>query len=324
MNELTVISGPSLPAIMAAADERARFRFLEFFAAQIRNPHTRRAYVGDVSEFMAWCFDRGVRELGQITPFHVAGYVELTGKTHSAPTVKRSLSAIRRLLDWLVTGQVIPQNPATSVRAPRYSQRRGKTPILGADEARELLDVIDISTLIGMRDRALLATMLFTFGRVGAVTAMTVRDAFVRERRLWVRLYEKGGKVHEMPCNHKLEEYIYAWLEVSGLKNEFDAPLFPTIKKGTAANGAPGTLTRQHMDQKDAYRRVRKHGLAAAIASAVGNHSLRGTGITTYLQNGGDLEKAQDMANHASISTTQLYDRRSDDVMLSDVELVRI
>lgn len=324
MNELTVIAGPVLPAIIAEADDRARFRFLEFFAAQIRNANTRRAYVCDVSAFMTWCFDRGVRELGQITPFHVAGYIELMGKTHSAPTVKRSLSAIRKLLDWLVTGQIIPQNPATSVRPPRYSQRRGKTPILGADEARELLDVIDTTTLIGARDRALVATMLFSFGRVSAVIGMRVRDAFVRERRLWVRLHEKGGKVHEMPCNHQLEAYLYEWLATSGLKDEPSVPLFPSITRGTAANGAAGVLSREPMDQSDAYRRVRKHGLAAAIDAVIGNHSLRGTGITTYLKNGGALETAQDMANHASISTTQLYDRRSDEVKISDVELVRI
>lgn len=325
MNDLIVASpSSSLPAIVAAAEERARFRFLEFFAAQIRNRNTRRAYVGDIAKFMEWCSERGVRQLGEISPFHVSAYIELLTRSHSAPTTKRSLAAIRGLFDWLVTGQVVPQNPATSVRGPKYSQRRGKTPILGADEARELLDAIDTGKLIGLRDRALIATMLFSFGRVSAVTGMKVKDVFVQERRYWLRLHEKGGKEHEMPCHHKLEGYLVEWLDKSGLRDEPEAPLFPTFRRGTAANGAAGQLTRLAMEQRDVFDRIRRHGMAAAIATAIGNHSMRGTGITTYLKNGGTLEKARHMANHASTRTTQLYDRRPDDVTLEEVELVRI
>jgi len=129
-------------------------------------------------------------------------------RSHAAPTAKQHLAAIRRLFDWLVIGQVMPTNPAASVRGPAYSVKRGKTPVLAPDEARALLDSIDVSTPIGLRDRALIGLMAFSFARIGAAIGMRVEDVYVQHRRLWVRLHEKGGKVHEMPCHHTLEEYL--------------------------------------------------------------------------------------------------------------------
>ncbi len=111
----------------------------------------------------------------------------------------------------------MPFNPAAAVRGPKHVVKGGKTPILSLDEARALLDGVDASTLAGLRDRALIALMIYSFARVGAATAMRVEDVFTHERRLWVRLNEKGGKRHEMPCHHNLEAWLHAWLETSGL-----------------------------------------------------------------------------------------------------------
>ncbi|MFN3364594.1 MAG: tyrosine-type recombinase/integrase [Allorhizobium sp.] len=322
MNQFVPLSAAALPAIVAAGDERAKLRFLEFFAVQIRNPNTRRAYLGDVEGFLTWCAGYRVHQLGEISPLHVASYIELLTRSRTAPTTKRCLAALRKLFDWLVTGQVVPSNPATSVRGPKYSQRQGKTPILAADEARALLDSIDASTLVGLRDRAFIATMLLTFARVSAVAGMKVEDLYLSERRYWARLHEKGGKLHEMPCNHKLETYLVEWLEVSGLKDEPKAPLFPTIRRGTG-NGA-GELTRTHLQQQNAYDAVRRHAAAAGMPNGIGNHSMRGTGLTSFLKNGGSLRKAQEMANHADLRTTQLYDRRKNAVTIEDVERTMI
>jgi site-specific recombinase XerC len=121
------------------------------------------------------------------------------------PTVKARLAAIRHLFDWLVVGHVVPVNPAASVRGPRYVAKKGKTPVLSPDEARRLLDSIDVSTDIGLRDRALIGLMVYSFARVGTALAMKVEDVSVQNRRLWVRLHEKGGKHHELPCHHNLE-----------------------------------------------------------------------------------------------------------------------
>jgi site-specific recombinase XerD len=308
----------TLPALVAAAGERASLRFLEFFAAAIRNPHTRRAYGRAAGEFLAWCEAAGVPSLAAVRPLHVAAWVEAQARAHAAPTVKQRLAAVRHLFDWLVTGQVVPTNPAASVRGPAHSVRRGKTPVLAPGEARALLDGIDVSRPAGLRDRALIALMVYAFARVGAALAMRVEDVFAQDRRLWVRLREKGGKRHEMPCHHNLEAYLHAYLDGAGLVADPRGPLFRTVGRGT------GRLTRAPLPQANAHAMVRRRAAAAGIATKVGNHSFRATGITAYLQNGGTLENAAAMAAHASTRTTQLYDRRRDRLTLDEVERVRI
>jgi integrase/recombinase XerC len=243
--------------------------------------------------------------------------VELT-HARRAPTTKQRLAAIRHLFDWLVIGQIVPVNPAASVRGPAHSVRRGKTPVLAPEEARTLLDSIDGTKAAGLRDRALIALMVFSFARIGAAVQMTVADVFVQNRRLWVRLHEKGGKQHEMPCHHALEEYLHAYIDGCELGDEPRGPLFRTIARGT------GQLSESPLPQANAFQMVRRRAKAAGIATAIGNHSFRATGITAYLKNGGTLEKAAAMANHASTRTTQLYDRRQDEVTLDEVERVLI
>jgi site-specific recombinase XerD len=310
---------PGLPAVVAASGERAGVRFLEFFAAAIRNPHTRRAYSQAVSAFLAWCkTEAGIRSLSAVQPLHVAAWIELQTRAHSAPTAKQHLAALRHLFDWLVTGQVIPTNPAASVRGPRHSAIKGKTPVLDAAEARQLLDSIDAATPAGLRDRALIALMVFSFARVGAALGMSVADVYTQNRRLWVRLCEKGGKRHEMPCHHTLEEYLHAYLDGTGIVDDPKGPLFRTVGRGT------GRLTRTALPQANAYAMIQRRALAAGIGTRIGNHTFRATGITTYLKNGGTLENAAAMANHASTRTTQLYDRRRDEISLDEVERIRV
>jgi site-specific recombinase XerD len=308
----------ALPAIVAAADSDARERFLEFFASNIRNRHTRRAYRTAVQDFLDWCEDAGVAWFRDVRPLHVAAWVEQQTQTHKAPTAKLRLAAIRHLFDWLVNGQVVPVNPAASVRGPTHVVRKGQTPLLEPKEARKLLDSIDIGTAIGLRDRALLALMVYSFARVGAALAMRVEDVFTERRRLWVRLREKGGKAHTMPCHHNLEAYLTAYIEKTGIGDDPKGPLFRTLGRRTKR------LTRTALSQPDAYRMIERRTEAAGIDTKIGNHSFRATGITAYLKNGGTLEKAASMANHASTRTTQLYDRRSDEVTLDEVERVGI
>ena len=312
-----LISLSSAPVIIAEASQATRMRFLEFFAANIRNPNTRRAYARAAGDFLNWCFGHGVHDLGDIAPLHVAGWIEELGQSLSTPTVKLRLAAVRNLFDWLVVGQIIPFNPASSVRGPAHSARTGRTPVLEAEEARALLDAIDISTQAGLRDRALIGLMVYSFARVGAALAMKREDVFVAGRRHWLRLHEKGGKRHEMPCHHQLEEYLLAYIETCELV-EPKAPLFRTISRETKR------LSETPLSQPDAHAMVRRRAKAAGIATRIGNHSFRATGITTYLKNGGTLENAAAMANHSSTRTTQIYDRRRDEISLAEVERVRI
>jgi integrase/recombinase XerC len=228
------------------------------------------------------------------------------------------LAAIRHLFDWLVTGQVVPVNPAASVRGPRHVVTSGQTPILDPAEARALLDSIDTASVVGLRDRALIGLMVYSFARIGAAVGMAIEDVFTQNRRLWVRLREKGGKRHAMPCHHNLEEYLTGYLDGAGLRGDPKGPLFRTIGRGT------GKLTRTVLPQANAYAMIGRRSAAAGIATKLGNHSFRATGITAYLRNGGTLEKAAAMANHASTRTTQLYDRRRDEVSLDEVERISI
>ncbi|WP_346380560.1 tyrosine-type recombinase/integrase [Acidithiobacillus sp.] len=291
---------------------------MEFFAANIRNQHTRRAYARAVVDFLAWCEDAGVRSIVQIQPLHVAAWVELQTREYAAPTAKQRLAAVRHLFDWLVTGQIVPVNPAASVRGPRHIVKSGKTPVLEPDEARALLDSIAVTTSAGLRDRALIGLMVYSFARIGAALAMSVEDVFTQRRRLWVRLREKGSKQHEMPCHHNLEAYLHAYIEGADLADDPRGPLFRTIGRGTKQ------FTRTPLPQANAYAMIRRRAAAAGIETRVGNHSFRATGITAYLKNGGTLENAAAMANHASTRTTQLYDRRQDDISLDEVERIRV
>ncbi|MBK5125685.1 tyrosine-type recombinase/integrase [Burkholderia sp. R-69980] len=318
MNQLVTFNSITTPALVVAAGERAGVRFLEFFASAIRNPHTRRAYARAAGDFLAWCAGAGVTSITAVQPLHVAAWIELQTQALSAPTVRQRLAAIRHLFDWLVVGQIVPHNPAASVRGPSHTAKKGKTPVLDATEARQLLDSIDVTTPIGLRDRALIALMVFSFARIGAALAMRVDDVYVQQRRLWVRLREKGGKRHEMPCHHTLEAYLHAYLDGTGIGEDPKGPLFRTIRRGT------GQLSATPLPQANAYAMVQRRALAAGIGTAIGNHTFRATGITVYLKNGGTLENAATMANHASTRTTQLYDRRRDDVSLDEVERIRL
>ena len=147
---------------------------------------------------------------------------------------------------------------------------------------------------------------------------MKVEDVFVQNRRLWVRLHEKGGKHHVMPCHHNLETYLHAYIDGCGLAHDPKGALFRTIGRGT------DKLTTTPLPQANAYQMIRRRARGAEIATKIGNHTFRATGITAYLKNGGTLEKAAAMANHASTRTTQLYDRRRDEMSLDEVERVVI
>ena len=318
MSSLILPSSYPAPTFVAAAGDRAAYRFLEFFTAQIRNPHTRRAYARAVGEFCTWLEGHGLPSIAHVTSVHIAAYVEELGRRHSAPTVKQHLAAIRMMLDWLATGGVLSHNPASAVRGPKHVVRRGKTPVLMPEEARALLDSIDTGTPIGLRDRALIGLMVYTFARIGAATAMRVGDVYVQHRRLWVRLHEKGGKAVDLPCHHNLESYLHAYLDGAGISGDADGPLFRTIGRGT------GQLTRTALPSANAYAMVQRRAEAAGIATRVGNHTFRATGITAYLKNGGTLERAAVIANHASTRTTQLYDRRADEVNLDEIERILI
>lgn len=311
-----MLSGRQTPALIAAAGPTATRRFVEYFTASIRNRGTREVYLHAANEFFDWCDGYGIG-LDDLEPVIVATYIEQLSETLSPATVKLRLAALRSLFDFLVTGHVLKTNPAASVKGPKHVIRKGKTPVLTPEEARQLLDSIDISTGKGLRDRALIGLMLYSFARISAALKLNRSDYRQRGRRMWFRLQEKGGQYLEIPAHHNAEAYLDEYFDCLPTEDATNEPIFRTI-------GRDRRFTKNRMHRTDALRMIKKRAKDAGLSEDICCHTCRGTGITAYLKNGGTLEHAMQIAGHASASTTKLYDRRSDDVSLDEIERIWI
>ena len=254
-------TGALIPLQVAAAGETAARRFIEFFTANIRNRNTRQAYALAVSNFFRWCERRGLTELGRLEPVHVAAYVEQLGTLHAAPSVKQHLAAVRMLFDWLVVGQVVRSNPASVVRGPSHIVNRGRTPILSPEEAHQLFESIPTDSLVGLRDRALIGVLIYSFARISAALAMRVEDYYPQGKRWWLRLHEKGGKNHEMPVHHTLEAYLDEYVRAAGIGEDKKGPLF------RAALAKNGGLSERPLDRRNALEMIYRRAKAAGIAT---------------------------------------------------------
>ena len=313
----------TVPGILVHAGPGVVEHVLEFFIARIENEHTRNAYGRALRQFFGWLEERfGINEgLELIRPLHIAAYrdyltVDL-GRAKS--TVKQHLAAVRELFHWLVEKQHLPTNPGISVKGPKLVMLRGKTPILDDEEMMDLLKSMDVSNVVRLRDRAIIATMTYTFGRVSAAAVhLNLGDYFPQGKRWYLRLDEKNGKLGLQPVHHKLEEYLDTYLKAAGIADNLKTePLF------RSARGRSGTLTDRRMHRSDVWKMVQRRVKDAGIITPVCCHSFRAMGITNYLKNGGKREVAQEMAMHNSSQTTRLYDRRDDLVNLEEIERVR-
>jgi integrase/recombinase XerD len=321
----------TLPATIADHGDKAAERFFTFFTDTIPNPNTRAAYYRNAMRFFAWTGKKGL-SLNAIKSYHVSGYLAELAAGHATPTVKQHLAALRMLFDWLIVGQLLEVNPAAAVRAAKHVVKKGKTPVLKADEARTLLDSIPIKigpepkegeedkrppSLIGLRDRALIGVMVYSFARVTAALGMKVEDYYTEGRRGWFRLHEKGGKRHEVPAHHNAEDYLDAYIAAAGIGGDKKSPLFRTIDRRRKLTGRP-------MHRNDALRMIKQRAKAIGLPEEICCHTFRATGITAYLENGGTIEHAQQIANQESPKTTKLYDRTSDQITLDEVERIVI
>jgi integrase/recombinase XerD len=312
-----VQADPRIPALFTSAGEKALLSFVNYFTAEIPNANTRTAYLQAWREFGKWAEAKGLR-LEDVKPFMLAAYREDLLKRYHVRTVKQHLSALRRLFDQMVVDQVIPTNPAATVRGPKFSARHGTTPILTDTETRKLFNSLDTSHVVGLRDRAILSVLVHAVARVGAVTTMQVKDFYPQGRRWKVRLHEKGSKLHEVWCHHNLEEHLHAYIEAAEIAAEKATPLFRSIQ------GRTRQLTANGLDRRNVYDMVRRRGKEAGVnVGGLCCHSFRATGITLYMENGGSIGEAQKLANHADPRTTKLYDRSGDTVSLDEIERIR-
>jgi site-specific recombinase XerD len=307
------VVGPA-PAIVVAAGGGAEFAWDEFFKGQIANSHTRKNYAHAVRDFLGWCDhpDRRI-PLVRIAPGDVGDY--LASLELATPTKKLRLAALRKFFDLLVVRHVVILNPASSVRAERYSAIEGKTPEIGVKQARELLQSIDASNVVGLRDRAVLAVLVYTAARVGAVAKLTLKNLRHDGSQYSLRLSEKGGKSREIPVRHDLERMLLGYIEAAGVT---DGPLFRTALRRTKK------LTDKAMSGTDVCRMMKRRLKAAGLPDQFSPHSFRVATITDLLAQDVPLEDVQHLAGHADPRTTRLYDRRRRKVTRNIVERISI
>ena len=275
--KLPAVFEASLPPLIETAGADVQERFLEFFAAQMRNKNTRAAYGRAVGQFFNWA-DRQGLALRSITPIAVSAYVE---QHDGAPaTVKQHLAAIRQLFDWLQTGGAIDLNPAEPVKGPKHVVEEGSTPILTAEEAREFIEGLPTGSIKDKRDKAIIGVLTYTFARVSAIVRLERSDYYRAGRRWRVRLKEKGGKQRDVPLHHKAKDYLDAYLEAASVSEDGNLPLFRTMTRTKELSERP-------LSRTSVLRMVKSRAEDAGLESdRVCCHTFRGTGITAYLENG--------------------------------------
>ncbi len=307
---------PALPALVERAGAAGRFAWDEFFFAEHHNPNTQAAYLRAVKRFLAWCDGQGV-ELPAITPGMLGQYLVSLGGSASKRNLH--LSALRGFFDRLVNRHVVFLNPAASVKGVKETVLEGKTPEITIEQARKLLASVDTSSLIGLRDRAIMATLAYTACRAGAVAKLRLGDFQFDGTQFALRFLEKGGKSREIPVRHDLECFIRAYLEAAGIAAEpKDRPLFRAGCRGG------GQLTGNAIDSRVVCDLVKRRLKDAGLPSRLSPHSFRVAAITDLLTQGVPLEDVQYLAGHSEPRTTGLYDRRQKKVTRNIVERISI
>ena len=307
------VTARNAPAIVKAAGRSAEFAWEEFFQAEIANAHTRKNYLHAVQKFLAWVEGRGL-ELPRITPGDVGAYLQDLDRL-SVPTKKLHLAALRRFFDRLVNRHACVINPAATVKAERYAVVEGKTPEIGVEQARTLLKSIDVSNPVGLRDRAVLAVLVYTAARVGAVSKLTVKNLIHDGSQYTLRFSEKGGKSREIPVRHDLEQILLGYKQAAGIT---EGPFFRTANRKTK------TLTKNAMTGIDVCRMMKRRLKAAGLPGHFSPHSFRVATVTDLLEQNVPLEDVQYLAGHADPRTTRIYDRRRRKVTRNIVERISI
>ena len=269
------------PAIVRLAGGSAQFAWEEFFQGEIANHHTRKNYIHAVRKFLAWAEDHGL-ELVRITPGDVGQYFQ--DLPLAVPTKKLHLAALRKFFDRMVNRHVVVINPAATVRAERYSVVEGKTPEIRPEQARTLLQSIDATTTVGRRDRCVLAVLIYTAARVGAVARLGMKSLQYDGTQYTLRFAEKGGKSREIPVRHDLQMLLLDYINAAKIT---EGPLFRT------AFGKTDTLTNRAMTGIDVCRMMKRRLREAGLPTHYSPHSFRVATVTDLLEQNQPLEDVQ-------------------------------
>jgi site-specific recombinase XerD len=316
---LPSILATELPEIIHRAGNNAVFAAQEFFAGMIRNPHTRRAYMKAVTDFLQWVEKHAGGELSTIAPWHVGQYFEQIARDTSIATRNARLSALRHFFDNLVNRHAVVLNPARTVRGEKLNIMEGRTPEIPIAEVRKLLASIDTSHVVGLRDRAILAALVYTTCRRSAVAGLRVGDFYHAGQQWMLHFREKGGKSREIPVRHDLELIIAEYIDAAGLRGApKETPLFQSALRKRRA------LTGKSINGDDIYRMMKRRLKDFGLPLLYSPHSFRVTTITDLLEQNVPREDVQHLAGHADPRTTGLYDRRKHKIKRNIVERISV
>ncbi len=281
----------------------------EEWLANITNAKTRRAYKNDVREFISYTGLRDYAELRTAARSHVIAWRRhMESRKLEPASIRRKLSALSSLFDYLCERNAVAGNPVDGVKRPMANGNEGSTPALGDRQARKLLEAPAADTLKGIRDRAILATLLYHGIRREELCTLRVKDLHSRQGVMHFRIEGKRAKIRFIPVNAGAQRMIEEYLALAGHRSDAEGALFRPVK-----NNRTGELNR-HLDPASVYRNVvRKYGLETGISAEVNGlcvHSLRATAATNALSHECDIAKVQEWLGHANVSTTRLYDRR--------------
>lgn len=277
----------------------------EWFA-NLTNENTRRAYRNDIASFMRFVGIKRPEEFRIVTRAHVIAWRKaLEGRELAPATIRRKLSALSDLYNFLCDANAVPHNPVNGVERPSEGANEGKTPALSDEQAAALLDAPPPNTLKGVRDRAILAVFLFHAIRRGELCSLRVKDYSERKGVKHITVHGKGGKIRYIPVHPRACERLEAYMNFSGHRANKDGPLF---RQAASSVRAPS----QELSAGSVYRNVvmyycKRLGIEA---EGLGPHALRATSATNALTNGSDIAEVQEWLGHSNISTTRLYDKR--------------
>jgi site-specific recombinase XerD len=272
----------------------------DFFIVELRNPSTRKTYWNEIRRLADFCAARRL-PIEALTPRDLSLYAETD--TRRPRTVNTGLSAIRSMFDFLCQRGLLIMNPAARVKNHRVTIDEGATPILLKDEVRRLLESIPEKKLIDLRDRAIVGMLHYSLCRTGALHRLDRGDYFVQGLRPQVRLREKRGHEFYAPVPPELSLLLDRYLEAAAIPLDSD-PLFQSSFQGGRR------LTGQRLHPNNLTEMLQRRALAAGLDGTITAHVFRATSITEFLDSGGRLEEAQQLARHKYIWTTQIYDRR--------------
>lgn len=316
-------TGELPPQILLCSGQIAIKHYNDFLHLSIRSDDSRQTYKSALGLFFRFCDDHNISDILDIEPEHVRAYLDhRTKELGRVASARTHYSAIKSLFQYMVDKGYVSSNPAASVNYAFVDARKGKTPVIAAEDIRALLlsipddpnDPDNPAKQTDLRDRALIGLMAYTFVRIGGALSASVGDYRYDNGEMWLDMVEKGSKSHTLPITGAARDYIDSYIALCGL-SEPSAPLFQSANRN-------GILTGKPYDRGNSRRMIARRAKMIGIAGNTKNHTFRATGITHFLEAGGRLDDAQDIANHSDSSTTRRYDRRSNQRLVNVLKQV--